>query len=425
MSSSLLFRLIPLLLLPGLLSACAAKQETALQATASGTLPQSGTVAVRSGLAWMPENTPMFARFASSLTPMLTAHGLSPIRTAPSRSAPLPPGFDGAPAAASQADEGRRSRNEAARGNAGRVHLSPYTIPEHDADLPPSVLAVRGVDLRGILFAGSQLSGLPQWRGAPPLPGYMPAEVRSTDPQHADYALLCRFAVLRPQRVAAAPVPERAATLAAGERSVSDKAVLVAMADAPGTLLAAAAPIRGVGSLGYGSRAPATPPRPSYGGTPGDYRRGYEGHSPGDPWNREADLKARNFEQRYSAPPAYASPPASASVPPQTPPAALPSLPKPPLPGDADMPAGSPPAQSAPPAGTTGAPSGDGAAGSPADTGDGSVYVLEMEMYALAPVRDGKEPAPVWRASVLRQSDAAGPAAALPEMAASALGAGR
>lgn len=82
----------------------------------------------------------------------------------------------------------------------------------------------------------------------------------------------------------------------------------------------AAAPIRGVGTMGYGAPAPSAPPRSSYGNTPGDFRRGYEGNSPspGDPWNREADLKARNYELRHSAPPEFAAPPETGSAPPAT-----------------------------------------------------------------------------------------------------------
>lgn len=104
----------------------------------------------------------------------------------------------------------------------------------------------------------------------------------------------------------------------------------------------AAAPIRGVRTMGHGSPPPSAPPRSSYGNTPNDYRRGYEGNSPspGDPWGREADFKARNYEQRHNPlPPAVPSPqsPAPAPAP------GYPSSPKPPLPGDRDF-------QTAPPA---------------------------------------------------------------------------
>lgn len=102
----------------------------------------------------------------------------------------------------------------------------------------------------------------------------------------------------------------------------------------------AAGPIRGVGSLGASPPVQsAPPPRPAYGGTPGDYARGYEGTTPTpDPWHRESDFRDRNYILRHSSPPAYATPP--------HPPAGGgggrviepydPTLPKPPLPGDSD-----------------------------------------------------------------------------------------
>lgn len=77
------------------------------------------------------------------------------------------------------------------------------------------------------------------------------------------------------------------------------------------TIVATAEDTHGVGSLGYGSSEPGSPPRSSYGNNPNDYRRGYEGNSPypGDPWNRETDFKARNYQQRHEPEPQYASPP--------------------------------------------------------------------------------------------------------------------
>ena len=106
----------------------------------------------------------------------------------------------------------------------------------------------------------------------------------------------------------------------------------------------AAGPVRGVGALGHGPPAQAAPPpRPAYGGAPGDYARGYEGMNPmpGDFWHRESDFRARNYTTRHGPPPIYAAPP-------QSPPGGGggrviepydPILPKPPLPGDSDPPA--------------------------------------------------------------------------------------
>ena len=102
----------------------------------------------------------------------------------------------------------------------------------------------------------------------------------------------------------------------------------------------AAGPIRGVGSLGASPPVQsAPPPRPAYGGTPGDYARGYEGTTPTpDPWHRESDFRDRNYILRHSSPPAYATP----SQPPVGGGGGRviepydPILPKPPLPGDSD-----------------------------------------------------------------------------------------
>lgn len=108
-------------------------------------------------------------------------------------------------------------------------------------------------------------------------------------------------------------------------------------------LVLAAGPVRGIGALGPGPPAqPAPPPRPAYGGTPGDYARGYEGMSPtpGDFWHRESDFRARDYTTRHGPPPAYAAP--------SRPPVGGkgerviepydPLLPRPPLPGDSDPP---------------------------------------------------------------------------------------
>jgi hypothetical protein len=105
----------------------------------------------------------------------------------------------------------------------------------------------------------------------------------------------------------------------------------------------AAGSVRGVGTLGYGSSARPAPPPPAYGGTPGDYARGYEGLSPahGDPWHRESDFKARDYLMRHGPQPDLAAPPRG-SAPPLPAESRFPTLPKPPLPGDRDMPSDSP-----------------------------------------------------------------------------------
>jgi len=101
----------------------------------------------------------------------------------------------------------------------------------------------------------------------------------------------------------------------------------------------AAGTIRGVGTMGYG--APAAPSRPGS-AAPGDFERGYSGSMPNsDPWNRDADFKARNYQLRHGPQPEYATPPPGVAGG-GLEPAPLPTLPKPPLPGDRDMPADNP-----------------------------------------------------------------------------------
>lgn len=119
----------------------------------------------------------------------------------------------------------------------------------------------------------------------------------------------------------------------------------------PGTEAKAASMTRGVGRSG----APAPPssaPSSSYGRSPRDFSRGYEGAAPGDPWNRESDFKSRSYQFRHGPEPSHAEPPflhyaPSIAHPPraggtgadQGPES---TLPKPPLPLDRDMPGDSP-----------------------------------------------------------------------------------
>ncbi|MDR2744204.1 MAG: hypothetical protein LBB66_03250 [Desulfovibrio sp.] len=72
----------------------------------------------------------------------------------------------------------------------------------------------------------------------------------------------------------------------------------------------AAGPVRGLGTL-----RPLPPPRsappPPYSGNPQDFHRGYAGNSPNDPWHRDNDFKARDYQLRYGPQPEYAAPPQS------------------------------------------------------------------------------------------------------------------
>jgi len=135
-----------------------------------------------------------------------------------------------------------------------------------------------------------------------------------------------------------------ASTYKSGSRVAAAGCIFVLTLFCSGEALAAGTgnAIRGVGRMGYGAPAPAAP-RPSS-AAPGDFERGYSGPAPGsDPWNRDADFRARNYQTLHGPQPQFAAPPQTG--PPGTrefEPAPLPTLPKPPLPGDRDMPSDSP-----------------------------------------------------------------------------------
>lgn len=393
------------------LGACAAQPaEPPLQLAQSGRLPEKGTVCLRSGLEWMDETSPLFRQLEAALVPLLREQGLTVVAVAPS--APVHR------AARPKSRTGGKGANQPLR-------LERYDIPEKDADLPASVLAVRPPDPRTVLFARSQQQGtpvMPQWGR---IPGRVPAELGTHDPAVAEYALVCRFAAIKPLPTLARlndAAPD--AVAAAAAPAPDDDAIYLAQLD---DIVTAAGPIRGVGTMGYGSPAPASRPPSSYGSTPGDYRRGYEGPSPspGDPWNRESDFKARDYTTRHGPQPGFAAPPQSPQGTPSTP-RALPALPRPPLPGDQDgLPGGADTVPNTPAAPAAPLP-GRGGTGAPdAQGGDGAGYALEMELYALGATPKGQGPALLWRAEVRQQATATGLGAALPGMAAHALQKGR
>ena len=352
------------------LAACAAKQaQTPATVSQQGQLPASGTVVLRSGLEWTDERSPLFQDLRSALTPLLAAKGLREVQGQLSHPAPPPrhfspdaglraslpgtsakqPGGRPGPASApkqetasgattgpaflSAEEERNRTRIEelSAQGKLRPLRLARYNVPEQDADLPASVMAVKPLDARAILFAASQKRDFPLLPQAGPIPGHLPREMSTTDPALADYALIIRFAALQ------SPLTGTGRMAYAGTGSPTREGSSL------NGFVTAAGPVRGVGALGATPPAPSSPPRPAYGGTPGDYARGYEGMSPtpGDPWHRESDFLDRNYTTRHGSPPAYATPP--------QPPAGGgggrviepydPILPKPPLPGDSDPPA--------------------------------------------------------------------------------------
>ena len=374
---------LPALLLVPALSACAAK-ELPVHTQQGGALPSSGRVVIRSGLAWMNEQSPLFGSVKASLTPLLQQRGLTVVEAAPSTLRPMPGPRDtgaaadtpelGAPARA-HADAGdQASADAAAKQTPGKpLKLPPYTIPGSDAKLPPSVLAVEPVDPIEILFARSQADGMPLLRRGGRIPGRIPPEMLTVDPALADYTLVVRVTLVSPQG-----------------------SYLSGSLDTRGMVAAAGGGIGGVPGMGYGSPAPASPPPSSYGGTPGDYGRGYEYGNPNDTWHRESDFRARDYMTKHGQPPQYASPP---SVPGRGDTGAAGALPgvSPGLDADYD-----PIFLNNVPGGVTG-------------------FALEMECYDLRNLPASGRPTPIWTATVQRRADQAGLPAALPGMLQKAL----
>lgn len=433
------------------LSACAARHEAGTPLLEqSGALPASGSITIRSGLAWMNEDAPLFKSLQPQLEALLQKRGLRIVAVTPSALEPSPSKplqqeavepdmrrnrISAASSTGVTDDQARATAADlAGQGKLPQVKLRSYTLPEDDRDLSPSVMAVKPQDPRTVLFAHSQRSGVPLMRWNGPVPGRMPAEALSGDPAKADYVLIVRFSVVHSPDFAAAVGERRAALRQYHETGVAQGVTLgQQQSTAPndlrqtGSILVMAAAgarsaprsVSGVRPMGYGKAAPARPlpSRPGYGNTPGDYIRGYEGTSPGsrDFWNRESDFNSRDYVRRHSPPPEYATPP---SVTRQAPPYLAGGLTDPvtgrPVsptdPGYAPAPAGYPPAQPQ-------AAYGSAARADSASTAEG--FILEMECWSLASLRGkakGKAEL-VWQAQVRRQADGTPLFQALPGMA--------
>lgn len=405
-----------------LLSACAARTpETAPIVVHAGALPASGTVVIRSGLSQTSEKSPLFGSLQRALAPALATKGFTVIS---------------APASALRAgSESGHGTGESRQSNSGRpamrahktssppqkLTLAKYTIPKNDADLPDSVMRITPPDSEAILFARSQQSGRPTLVRAGAIPGVIPKETLDADPKLAQYTLICRFAEASTDGLAAADKPENLVTASGSD-------ALPARSGSTGGILVAAELIRGVSRMGYGTPARGAPPRPAYGSSPYDYRRGYVGNSPGnDPWHRDADFKARNYMLRHGPVPEDASPPASYPHQPLKTPT-LPSTPKPPLPGDNDYGPTAPRSWrgsgygSGPGNGYGNGlyPNGmyTGAGGSahygaiPLRFGGIPCYGLELELYAHK--AGTPYPVPIWKSIVWQEATAANLAAAMP-----------
>ncbi len=357
------------------LSACAATSPKAPEILTheGGSFPESGGITVRSGLSWLNETAPVFRPLAKELAELLKAKGLSVVEAAPSAvepmpvtelppdadalSSPAPRGKKGVPPAAADGAVQQRAAELAREGKLPQLKLREYAAPRKDADLPESVRKVAPPNVERALFALSQQKGVPLVRSLALIPGRMPSEL-AQDAATAKYALIVRFALMQPPS---------------------------SMSGLAGSYSGAA--FGGSGSLGFGPPAPpgASAPPGGY-GTPGGYVRGYESPAgPNDIWGRDRDFFQRDYMLKNSPPPPTAEPPSGLS----------PSM--------------------------DGVPG--GRAGAPSERGGGyyaprqTLHILQMECYDLAPMRQGKKPVMVWRASAQRLANEKPLASSLPDMA--------
>lgn len=417
------FTALPCLLAAGLIVAaalCCTQDRAQAAATPthkeqSGSLPKTGSIALRSGLEWMNESSQLFIELRQVVEPLLTARGLSVAEVPESTLAPLPAGLDGQGAAATGKKQTAKGITLKSYSEATGVNTGKRAAAKTQEVVPPI-----------LFFAQTQLEGAPVMLRGGRIPGHVPPEVKSHDTENLDYIIICRMTAVSPGYISQSEPPASGADGATPALAFEPPV----FTGNPNDFVTAAGPIQGVGTLGYGSSMPAVPPRSSYGNTPGDYARGYEGNSPvpGDPWHREADMRARDYQLKNSPPAQVATPPAETGRvvgPPDT--APTPSLPKPPLPGDTDMPAVSPgPAPSRPPQSpSTSTKKSSGGTKTlfkgkrPAIAG----YALEMECYDLKPAKAGKQPKIVWRCTVQQRADKKTLSAALPGLLRVAFGA--
>ncbi len=241
------------LVLRGALCAAAPLPEDPQLLRVTGTLPAQGRVVIRSGLAWMDEDSPRFALLARELGQGLAARGLSVADAPLSVLEPLPKGsteLRDAPVpeigrrgrrqrpmsmqeavarmqAMQLAREGKlpQTRFAAATdvlagvpvaGNRTAAPIAPAPAPKRQNVQPNGSVAqpvLAGAELAR--FALSQEQGVPELRGQVSIPARVPLELRITDPAIADYALVARFAMLWPAASQSGPV-RRQPLIAAG-----------------------------------------------------------------------------------------------------------------------------------------------------------------------------------------------------------------
>ncbi len=202
----------------------------------NGALPAKGRVLIRSGLAWMNEDSPLFAYLERALAKDLADRGLAVVKVDPSRLEPLPPGTADVrnapvPELPGGGRGGRGARVMSVSEAAARMqamHLFregklPQARFGNHADVlgdlaegsakgaakTPQAARKRAVPAGNEFFVGltgpetirfalSQEAGHPALRGQVDVPGRLPRELQETDPEKADYALVVKFAMLWP-----------------------------------------------------------------------------------------------------------------------------------------------------------------------------------------------------------------------------------
>ncbi|CAK7054472.1 MAG: hypothetical protein DELT_01152 [Desulfovibrio sp.] len=173
--------------------------------SAKGELPRSGRVVIRSGLAWMSEDDPLFTSVARVLGEAFIRRGLVVVAAAPSDDAPFPAGTETVRNAAIPKHQGAPARPMSIAEAVARMRAMQLA---REGRLPQAKFkGAKSVPSSGqphltrqemIRFALSQEEGEPELRGHVTIPGRVPEEVRASDHAVADYAVVVRFAMLWP-----------------------------------------------------------------------------------------------------------------------------------------------------------------------------------------------------------------------------------
>lgn len=171
----------------------------------TGELPSGGRVVIRSGLAWLVEDDPLFSAVARSLVEALIGRGMVVVETEPSLEAPLPKGAEAIRNAPVPKHKGKPRRIMSVAEAVARMKAMQLA---REGRLPQAAFggAEKGNGMRlpslshqeQIRFALSQEEGEPELGGHVSVPGRLPDEVLASDPAIADYVLTVRFAMLWP-----------------------------------------------------------------------------------------------------------------------------------------------------------------------------------------------------------------------------------